>query len=131
MQWLENPDYAELNAANAHKQNSPLKEVVLLEERNGADSRSVWASLAENGDLIISGQDICPGVERAFGSDEYEFSHTGPSDYVLPFLKILGATKVTDVLTALRAFGGPRYEEITNALETAQNSMPIRFWSHF
>jgi len=130
VQWLENPDYANLNATKAHKQNSPLKEVVLLEERNGADSRSVWASLAENGDLIISGQDIGPGVERVFGSDEYEFSYTVPSDYVLPFLKILGATKVTDVLTALRHFGGPRYQEITNALETAQNSMPIRFWSH-
>jgi hypothetical protein len=131
VQWLENPDYAELNATKAQKQNSPLKEVTLLEERNGADSRSVWASLAENGDLIISGQDIGPGVERVFGSDEYEFSYTVPSDYVLPFLKILGATKVTDVLTALRHFGGPRYQEITNALETAQNSMPIRFWSHF
>ena len=130
MQWLENPDYAELNATKAHKQNSPVKEVVLLEERNGADSRSVWGSLAENGDLIISGQDIGPGVERVFGSDEYEFSHTVPSDYVLPFLEILGATKVTDVLIALRVFGGLRYEEITNALETAQISMPIRYWSH-
>ncbi len=130
MEWLENPDYADLNATKVHKQNSPLKEVVLLEERNGADSRSVWASLAENGDLIISGQDIGPGVERVFGSDEYEFSHTFPSDYVSPFLKILGATKVTDVLTALRHFGGPRYQEITDALETAQTSMPIRFWSH-
>ena len=130
MQWLENPDYAELNATKAHKQNSPLKEVVLLEERNGADSRSVWASLAENGNLIISGQDIGPGVERVFGSDEYEFSYRVPSDYVLPFLEILGATKVTDVLTALRVFSGPRYEEITNALETAKQSMPIRFWSH-
>ena len=130
MEWLENPDYAELNATKAHKQNSPLKEVVLVEERSGADSRIIWASLAENGDLIISGQDIGPGVERAFGSNEYEFAHTIPFDYVLPFLEILGATKVTDVLTALRHFGGPRYQEITNALETAQNSMPIRFWSH-
>ena len=130
MEWLENPDYAELNATKAHKQNSPLKEVVLLEEQNGADSRSIWASLTENGDLIISGQDIGPGVERVFGSDEYEFSHTIPSDYVLPFLEILGATKVTDVLIALRVFGGPRYEKITNALETAKQSMPIRFWSH-
>jgi hypothetical protein len=130
VEWLENPDYAELNATKALKQNSPLKEVVLVEERSGADSRIIWASLAENGDLIISGQDIGPGVERVFGSDEYEFAHTIPFDYVLPFLEILGATKVTDVLTALRHFGGPRYQEITNALETAQNSMPIRFWSH-
>jgi len=130
VQWLENPDYANLNATKAHKQNSPLKEVALVEERSGADSRTIWASLAENGDLVISGHDIGPGVERVFGSDEYEFSHTVPSDYVLPFLEILGATKVTDVLTALRHFGGPRYEEITDALETAQISMPIRFWSH-
>ena len=130
MEWLENPDYAELNATKSHRQNSPLKEVVLVEERNGADSRTIWASLAENGDLVISGHDIGPGVERVFGSDEYEFAHTIPFDYVLPFLKILGATKVTDVLTALRHFGGPHYEEITDALETAKQSMPIRFWSH-
>ena len=130
MEWLENPDYAELNATKSHRQNSPLKEVVLVEERSGADSRTIWASLAENGDLVISGHDIGPGVERVFGSDEYEFAHTVPFDYVLPFLKILGATKVTDVLTALRHFGGPHYEEITDALETAKQSMPIRFWSH-
>ena len=130
MEWLENPDYAELNAKKAPGQNSPLKEVVLVEERSGADSRTIWASLAENGDLVISGHDIGPGVERVFGSDEYEFAHTIPFDYVLPFLKILGATKVTDVLTALRHFGGPHYEEITDALETAKQSMPIRFWSH-
>ena len=130
MQWLENPDYAELNSTKAQKQNSPLKEVTLLEERNGADSRSVWASLADNGDLIISGHDIDPKVERFLGCDEYEFAHTIPSDYVLPFLEILGATKVTDVLTALQIFGGSRYEEIIDALETAQTSMPIRFWSH-
>ncbi len=130
MQWLKNPDYAELNATKAHRQNSLLKEVVLLKERIGADSRSIWASLAENGDLIISGHDIGPKVERFFGSDEYEFAHTIPFDYVLPFLEILGATKVTDVLTALRHFGGPRYQEITDALEIAKQSMPIRFWSH-
>ena len=130
MEWLENPDYAELNATKSHRPNSPLKEVVLVEERSGADSRTIWASLAENGDLVISGHDIGPGVERVFGSDEYEFAHTIPFDYVLPFLKILGATKVTDVLTALRHFGGPHYEEITDALETAKQSMPIRFWSH-
>ena len=130
MEWLENPDYAELNATKSYRQNSPLKEVVLVEERSGADSRTIWASLAENGDLVISGHDIGPGVERVFGSDEYEFAHTIPFDYVLPFLKILGATKVTDVLTALRHFGGPHYEEITDALETAKQSMPIRFWNH-
>ena len=130
MEWLENPDYAELNATKSHRPNSPLKEVVLVEERSGADSRTIWASLAENGDLVISGHDIGPGVERVFGSDEYEFAHTIPFDYVLPFLKILGATKVTDVLTALRHFGGPHYEEITDALETAKQSMPIRFWNH-
>lgn len=130
MEWLENPDYAELIATKALEQNSPLKEVVLVEERSGADSRTIWASLAENGDLVISGHDIGPEVERVFGSDEYEFTHTILFNNVLPFLKILGATKVTDVLTALRHFGGPRYQEITDALETAKQSMPIRFWSH-
>ena len=130
MHWLENPDYAELNATKALRPNSLLREVVLVEERSGADSRTIWASLAENGDLVISGHDIGPKVERYLGCDEYEFAHTIPFDYVLPFLEILGATKVTDVLSALHHFGGSRYQEITDALETAKQSMPIRFWSH-
>lgn len=129
MEWLENPDYAELNRGTPRRYSSTVKEVILLREQNGADSRTISASLLPDNSLKISGHDLGPAVERFFGSDEYEFAHTIPTDYVHPFLELLGATEVTDVLRALKHFGGPRYPEISAALEQAKAFMPIQFWS--
>ena len=131
MEWLENPDYAELNRTTPIGYRSTVREVVLLQERNGADSRTIWASLLPDDSLKIFGQDLGPTAERFFGADEYEFAHTIPSEYVHPFLELLGATEVKDVLGALKHFGGPRYPEISAALEQAKTFMPIQFWSWF
>ena len=131
MEWLENPDYAELNRTTPVGYRSTVREVILLQEQNGADSRTIWASLLPDDSLKISGQDLGPAVERFFGTDEYEFAHTIPPAYVLPFLELLGATEVKDVLGALKHFGGPRYPEIAAALEQAKTFMPIQFWSWF
>lgn len=131
MEWLENPDYAELNRTTPISYRSIVREVVLLQEKDGADSRTIWASLLPDDSLKISGQDLGPAVERFFGADEYEFAHTIPSEYVHPFLELLGATEVKDVLGALKHFGGPRYPEISAALEQAKAFMPIQFWSQF
>jgi hypothetical protein len=108
-----------------------VREVVLLQERNGADTRTIWASLLPDDSLKIFGQDLGPTVEQFFGADEYEFAHTIPPEYVHPFLELLGATEVKDVLGALKHFGGPRYPEISAALEQAKAFMPIQFWSWF
>ncbi len=131
MEWLENPDYAELNRTTPVGYRSTVREVVLLQEKDGAHSRTIWASLLPDDSLKISGQDLGPAVERFFGADEYEFAHTIPSEYVHQFLELLGATEVKDVLRALKHFGGPRYPEISAALEQAKAFMPIQFWSWF
>lgn len=131
MEWLENPDYAELNRTTRVGCHSTVREIVLLQEKDGADSRTIWASLLPDDSLKIFGQDLGPTIELFFGADEYEYAHTIPSEYVEPFLELLGATEVKDVLGALKHFGGLRYTEISAALEQAKAFIPIQFWSRF
>ena len=131
MEWLENPDYQELTKSVDRARLIPRTEVVLLDEWLDGESRHVTAKLSEDGNLVISGQDIGPSVERIFGSDEYEYSHTIPAAYIAAFFELLGARQVTDILGAIDHFGRGRYQEIVNALDTAKETMPIEFWSRF
>lgn len=128
MEWLENPDYADLNGATPLRNPSHVKELILFEQRNGQDSRTIWACLLPDGSLQISGHDIGPMVERFFGFDEYEFAHTISTNDVQPFLELLGAPS-DDVLNALSQYTGNRYSELSEAIEQAKAVMPIQFWS--
>ena len=129
MEWLENPDYQELTNSVDRAKVIPRTEVVLLDEWLDGESRHVTAKLSQDGNLVISGQDIGPSVERIFGSDEYEYSHTIPAAYIAAFFDLLGARQVTDILGAVDNFGRGRYSEIVDALEKAKEVMPIEFWS--
>ena len=129
MEWLENPDYQELTNSVVHSQIIPRTVVVLLDEWIEGESRRVVAILTDDGSLMISGQDIGPSVERIFGSNEYEYSHTIPTLFVMSFFELLGAKQVTDILGAIDHFGRSRYPEIVEALEKAKGTMPIEFWS--
>jgi len=106
-----------------------MTEVVLVDERSGADSRRIWASLDTDGSLAISGQDIGPKVERFFGTDEYEFSHTVPVAYLEPFFSLLGVKSFENPLEAIKQFGGNNFEKLSDVLEQAKETMPIKFWS--
>jgi len=130
MKWLESPDYQELTNSVVRRQITPRTEVVLLDEWIDGESRRVVAKLTDNGSLMISGQDIGPTVERIFGSDEYEYSHTIPAPFIAHFFELLGAKQVTDILGAIDHFGRGRYPEIVDALDKAKEAMPIKFWSH-
>jgi hypothetical protein len=129
MGWLENPDYQELTNSVDRARVIPRTEVVLLDEWLDGESRHVTAKLSQDGNLVISGQDIGSSVERIFGSDEYEYSYTIPAAYIAAFFELLGARQVTDVLGAIDHFGRGRYLEIVDALEKAKKIMPIQFWS--
>ena len=131
MGWLENPDYQELTKFVDRARLISRTEVVLLDEWLDGESRHVTAKLTDDGNLVISGQDIGPSVERIFGSDEYEYSHTIPAAYIAAFFELLGAIQVTDILGAIDHFGRGRYLEIVEALEKAKEIMPIQFWSRF
>ena len=108
-----------------------MTEVVLVDEKSGADSRRIWASLSDDGSLAISGQDIGPKVERFFGTDEYEFVHTVPLTCLVPFFLMLGVERFENPLDAIKEFGGNNYERLADVLEQAKEIMPIKFWSSF
>jgi len=129
MEWLESPDYQELCIGSKSPQRREMTEVVLVDERLGADSRRIWASLGPDGSLAISGQDIGPKVERVFGTDEYEFSHTVPVDCLGSFFLLLGLKSFENPLDAIKQFGGHNYERLSDVLEQAKETMPIKFWS--
>lgn len=131
MEWLENPDYQELKKSVDRARLIPRTEVVLLDEWLDGESRHVTAKLTEEGNLVISGQDIGSSVERIFGSDEYEYAHTIPAAHIAAFFELLGARQVTDILGAIDHFGRGRYHQIVDALEKAKEIMPIGFWSRY
>ena len=106
-----------------------MTEVVLVDEKSGADTRHIWASLDLDGSLKISGQDLGPKVESFFGTDEYEFSYTVPAIYLESFFSMLGIEKFENPLDAIKEFGGNNYERLADILEQAKEIMPIQFWS--
>ena len=71
MEWLENPDYAELG--NGLNRGTPIgyrpvvSKVTLRAEIVGLDQRHLWAQIESNGDLVIAGQDLGPTVVQFFG----------------------------------------------------------------
>ena len=128
---MENPDYRELRAGSESHKRREMTEVVLVDERSGPDSRRIWASLDTDGSLTISGQDIGPKVERFFGVDEYEFSHTVPAAYLVSFFMLLGVESIDNPLDAIEQFGGRHYEVLSDILEQAKETIPIKFWSWY
>jgi hypothetical protein len=81
------------------------RTVVLRDETDGQDRRSLDAYLATNGDFVLDGQDLGPSVEWVFGEGirEYEWTRTVPAAEVPRLLVALGATGA-DVLDALEAW---------------------------
>ena len=106
------------------------EELLLLQETDGADSRTITATLSQSGDLIISGHDLGPKVERAFGFDEYEFKHTIAAAYVKQFLATLGVDVSDGVMATIAKFKGQRYYELAEAIERAKPEIPVHFWSY-
>jgi len=135
LEWLKNSDYQDLTKSVNRARLIRRTEVGLVDFGEGLalgdESRHVTAKLTEDGSLVISGHDVGPSVERIFGSDEYEYSHTIPATYIFAFSELLGGRQVTDVLGAIDHFGRRRYSGIANALEEAKKIMLIQFWSRY
>lgn len=129
VEWLESPDYRDLNSGFRSSQRRELAAVVLVDEKSGADMRHIWASLDLDGSLVISGQDIGPKVERFFGTDEYEFSYIVPVAYLEAFFFLLQVKIFDNPLEAIKQFSGKNYEILSEALEQSKDMIPIKFWS--
>jgi len=130
MGLLNNPDYQDMSQGRSAGKPLTNVELVLLQEIDGPDCRTITANLTAIGDLVISGHDLGPKVERAFGFDEYEFKHTIYSAYVKKFLATLGADVSDDVMVTIAKFKGQRYYKLAEAIERAEPEIPVYFWSY-
>lgn len=56
------------------------------------DKKKYWlrVRLEKNGDLVLEGQDLSPGLEEMFGRDEYEYWYTVKAAAVPKLLETLG-----------------------------------------
>ena len=135
MEWLENPDYAELGARLNRGTPSGYVQVVgkvtLRAEIVGLDQRHLWALIDSNGDLVIAGQDLGPAVEQFFGEREYEWAHTIKKQNIPQFLEMLNQDPEADVKTVLQGYAGERCDLVCDAITAAADKFPIEFWSRF
>jgi len=135
MEWLENPDYAELGARPNRGIPTGYRPVVskvtLRAEIEGSDQRHLWAQIDSNGDLVIAGQDLGPSVEQFFGEREYEWAHSIKKQYIPQFLELLNQDPVANVMTVLQGYAGERCALVCDAITAAADKFPIEFWSRF
>jgi len=135
MEWLENPDYAELGARPNRGIPTGYRPVVskvtLRAEIEGSDQRHLWAQIESNGDLVIAGQDLGPTVVQFFGEREYEWAHTIKKQYIPQFLELLNQEPMANVMTVLQGYAGERCALVCDAITAAADKFPIEFWSRF
>lgn len=115
---------------------------IKLVEEHGENPRFIDASINENGDLVVSGQDFGPIVRELFGDSDYEYWLTVASDNKDKVLKALvkhffqievdtsspAQDKDKTLLTLLeRVYGGHSLvvTEFREFLET--NSIPFKW----
>ncbi len=82
---------------------SSERVVTLRSEKRGADSRALWASLTEDGDLRIDGQDLGPATSPVSPDGEYEWIQVIRKSDIPDLLSLLGAEPSEDVLEILEA----------------------------
>ena len=104
-----------------------MASVTLRDSRDGDGARFLEARLDPNGELIISGQDLGPGVEAVFGEGarEYEWTWTIGSPDVARLAQALGGGEVLALLAA--RFSGDAAAGLARFLDEA--GVPRRTWS--
>ena len=135
MEWLENPDYAELgtelNRRTPNEYSHVVSDVILRAEIVGLDQRHLWAQVDSNGDLVLAGQDLGPSVEQFFGEREYEWAHTIKKQNIPQFLEMLNQDPEANVMTVLQGYADERCDLVCDAITAAADKFPIEFWSRF
>jgi hypothetical protein len=78
-----------------------MREVTLRDEKNGLDSRHLWAYLDNDGNLHIEGQDLGPATAIVSNDGEYEWHEMISARDVPRLLTILGADPTASILDDL------------------------------
>ncbi|MBA2310259.1 MAG: hypothetical protein H0W01_13450 [Pseudonocardiales bacterium] len=107
------------------------KRVTLRSIRDADGSRHLDAHVTAEGDVVVEGQDLGPGVERAFGPGltEYEWTHTVRAADVPLLVEALGGAPGDDVLALMRRVCSGDGVVRLAALLAPDGPVPAEFWS--
>lgn len=108
----------------------PSGRVILRQYQDPLGLRYLEAELDSRGNLVISGHDLGPGVERCFGEGcrEYEWVWTVRAADVPTLRRALGLGQMGDLLLSLRRrFSGERSSGLKAFLD--EQGVPHEVWS--
>lgn len=106
-----------------------LRTVRLRDERDGRDSRHLWAYLDDRGRLHIDGQDLGPGTAPVSSDGEYEWFRTIEAADVPRVVELLRGQPGEYVLTLLkRNWTGPRSYELEALLRDSDIPIALHVW---
>jgi hypothetical protein len=106
-----------------------MRKVTLRDERDGPDSRNLWAYLDDSGNLHIDGQDLGPKTALVSSDGEYEWFQLICAELTPHVLALLGEPAGTDILDALSSrWSGDNAGELERILR--ESNLPIKrtFW---
>lgn len=107
-----------------------MRKVTLRSEHDGADSRSLWAYLDDEGALHIEGQDLGPGTAPVSGDGEYEWHRTIAGADVPRVFALLDGRPGEDILGLLeRAWTGAASYDLEARLRDSSIPSELSVWS--
>lgn len=99
-------------------------------ERDGADSRFLWAYLGDDGSLHIDGQDLGPSTAIVSSDGEYEWFSTIASTDVPRVVALLGGAPGADILELLaERYCGAQSYEVERLLRESDIPIERMVWS--
>lgn len=102
------------------------RTIVMLNQRDEDGLMLRVIGLDPKGQLIVSGHDIGPGVERFFGMEQYEFERTYSAAETLQVCELLAVPDVDQLLEAIQQrFASTRELEA----HLAEHGLEGDFWS--
>ncbi|MGC1910065.1 MAG: hypothetical protein WA809_10775 [Candidatus Dormiibacterota bacterium] len=99
MSWYSNRRRAEPGVDSS---GTTQRQVILRNEKRGADSRHLLAYLDDEGNLHIDGQDLGPATALVSDDGEYEWYRTIGHEDLPQLMGLLGAPADADLLDVLQ-----------------------------
>jgi len=107
------------------------RESVVLRDLNDAEgTRHLEAELRQGGAIVITGQDLGPGVSRVFGpgNDEYEWAWSIEPEAIPAMVAALGGLDGDDPLRLLKSWSDANGGRDPGG-DLRKAGVPIEFWN--